>query len=438
MRTMSLIKSVKALSFLWLGSIGGAACAFFSQVVLARKLTSEDFGLFSSVMAMILLVVPLAGFGVAQFWLKIFGAEGWSAVRWFPSSFKVVFITTSISFGFVYSWAWLGPHGGATKELIVVLSFYILGQLVLELVSGKYQLEEKYIKLSMWQFLPHFIRLSLLVVVFIFLDLEALVLNVGYMYSVVSLGFCVIGFLILVKMYGGRFSLKGHGAKSAFFNGKDCVSPTINAVLISAWPFGVAAASQLIYYQSDIILIKYFIGDASAGIYNVSFTVMAAVYLFPGVLYQKFFLPKMHRWANHDRSRFYEVYRIGNLLMVGLGLSTAIFIWIVSNTLIKFVFGAGFEQSIILLNILAISAPITFVSFSIGATLVTQEHMKIKVKYMFLVAVLNVLLNLVFIPIYGVVGAACTTVFSNLMLLVLYYIGAQRFVFNRGYFRSKN
>ncbi|HUE91181.1 flippase [Pseudomonas sp.] len=431
---MSLVKAVKAVSFLWLGSIGGAACAFFTQVLLARQLNADEFGLFSSAMAMVLLVVPLAGFGVAQFWLKAFGEEGWTAVRWFPSSFKSVFITTLSALLILYGWAWGGPHDSITKELIIILSFYVLGQLALELVSGRYQLEEQYFKLSAWQFLPHFTRLVMLILLFFIIDAGFDVLNVGSIYAVVSLLFFMTGLYVVDAMYRGRFFLRGHGAKPVMSSNDNKAAPAISAVLMSAWPFGVAALSHLVYYQSDIILIKYYIGDAEAGIYNVGFTVMAAVYLFPGVVYQKFFLPKMHRWANSSREQLFEVYRIGNYAMLILGLITALFLWGISSVMIDLIFGAQYEMSIGVLKVLALSAPITFLAFSVGATLVTQEHMRMKVKYMLVVAVINVALNIVFIPIYGVIGAAYTTLLSNGVLLFLYYRGAQKYVFGRGFF----
>ncbi|MBV1951456.1 MAG: oligosaccharide flippase family protein, partial [Cycloclasticus sp.] len=58
------------VSLLWVSSLLGAACAFFTQVILARKLGPTEFGVFATAFAMVTLVVPLAGFGVAQYWMK--------------------------------------------------------------------------------------------------------------------------------------------------------------------------------------------------------------------------------------------------------------------------------------------------------------------------------------------------------------------------------
>ena len=68
-------KAFNALALLWLGTLIGAGLAFLTQIILARKLGSEYFGMFSAVLAMVTLVTPLAGFGISQLWLKVFGQE---------------------------------------------------------------------------------------------------------------------------------------------------------------------------------------------------------------------------------------------------------------------------------------------------------------------------------------------------------------------------
>ncbi|MBW6519414.1 MAG: oligosaccharide flippase family protein [Desulfoarculaceae bacterium] len=72
----------------------GAGCAFLTQVLLARELGPAAFGAFAAALAMVVLVAPLAGFGVAGFWLKAFGQEGWQAVRWLRASLKYTLLNT--------------------------------------------------------------------------------------------------------------------------------------------------------------------------------------------------------------------------------------------------------------------------------------------------------------------------------------------------------
>jgi O-antigen/teichoic acid export membrane protein len=63
-------QALKAISLLWLGSLLGAGCAFLTQVILARQLGPAEFGAFATAFAMVTMLMPLAGFGVAQYWQR--------------------------------------------------------------------------------------------------------------------------------------------------------------------------------------------------------------------------------------------------------------------------------------------------------------------------------------------------------------------------------
>ncbi|MCO4799724.1 MAG: flippase [Colwelliaceae bacterium] len=425
---MSKKKSVKTISLLWVGSIMGAGCAFLTQALLARELGPVEFGAFATAFAMVSLLVPIAGFGVAPYWLKVFGQEGWGAIRFFPSSFRFVLISTLCVIMALIGWAAFGPHDESFRLIIVILSAYVFGQVSLELVSSKFQLEERYFQLALWQFLPHFVRLALVIILIFWLTDGGSVANVAYAYAVVAIGLLMFGFFSLSKMSNGDFDLKGHTKLIAQSN--EWI-PDIKTVILHSWPFGLAGVFHLIYFQSDIILVKYITGLETAGVYNVAFTIMVAVLLFPGIVYQKFLLPKMHRWANHDRERFYLVYKQGNLIMLILGIVAMLLIWIIAPWVVPFIFGEAYQEAISLLMILAVSAPILFIASSVGATLVTQSHMKTKVKLMGLVAILNIILNLVLIPDFGSEGAAVSTVISNAFLLLIYFIAAENLVFKK-------
>ena len=93
---MFKLKAFKEVSFLWIGSLLGALVAFFIQVLIAKKLGVEEYGLFSAVLAVIALLIPLVGFGVSQFWLKAYGKEGGDAQRWLKTSFNFLVLSSLV------------------------------------------------------------------------------------------------------------------------------------------------------------------------------------------------------------------------------------------------------------------------------------------------------------------------------------------------------
>lgn len=424
---MNKLQALKQISFLWMGSLAGAGCAFLTQIILARALGPQGFGVFASVLSLMGLLVPLVGFGIAQYWLKEFGKEGWGAMRFVEPSLKFVLLSMALVIAIVVIWGVWGPHDQAMRAALIIMSVFVLGQVSVELTSGRLQLEERYGTLAVWQLMPHLARLLFVAVAIKLFGDQFSVESASYLFALVSLLTIATSCEPLIKMSKGILSLKGHGSQQA--QEKVLEQPRVKDILKNAWPFGLASVFQLIYFQSDIVLVKYITGDVAAGYYNVAFSVMVAVLLFPSILYQKFLLPKMHRWANHDRVIFYKVYCQGNVVMLFIGGLATFSVWLISPTVIPFLFGGIYEEAVELLMVLAVSAPIIFVAYSVGATLSTQEYMKIKVRMMGAVAIINIVLNLIFIPIYGALGAAVTTVASNLFLLAFYYVGARAYVF---------
>ena len=246
--------------------------------------------------------------------------------------------------------------------------------------------------------------------------------------------------MLSIKMFlslgRGEIELKGHGAIND--NQPHEKFPSITEVAKNAWPFGLAALSNIIYFQSDIVLIKYFVGDSQAGVYNVAFSVMAAVYLFPSAVFQKFFLPKVHRWAHQNRVKMRAVFYKGSWVMFGLGVVAALALWALAGWGVPFLFGGEYKSASFYINILAASSPAMFVAYSAGAYLVTQEHMKLKVKLMFFVAAMNLVLNFLFIPMYGALAAAVSTVLCQWTLATMYYCCTVRFVFGTGHDNGKS
>ena len=420
--------SIISILLLSLGTFFGAGLAFITQIILARTLGSESFGLFTSTLAIITLISPLAVFGIPQLWLKVFGEEGWNARRWVTPSFFVTLGSTALVIILLLTWALLFNNNYQTQVLIFILSIYILGQVSLELVSSKYQLEENYVRLAQLQLIPHLMRFILVVFFIIFFKEFISAKYIAIIYSIVSIFFTLYAMIQINKIMKGEFLLKGHKEESI----QVYKSVKIKKIIKNSWPFSLATFFYLIYFQSDLILVKYFVGNHAAGIYNVAFTIIVAIFLFPSIIYQKFLLSKIHRWANHDKNKLYQVYKKGNILMLTSGIIILMLVLSTSSYIIPLLFGTEYNEAVKILNILAISIPIIFLAHSSGSMLVTKNHMKLKVKYMGTVALINITLNIFVIPIYGAIGASITTNISNVLLLFLYYYGTRKYIFNDG------
>ena len=153
----------------------------------------------------------------------------------------------------------------------------------------------------------------------------------------------------------------------------------------------------------DVIIVQRMLGDLAAGQYAVAVSLAEFVFLVPSTIATLLF-PRLTSMAD-ENSRWETAARWG--LVVGAGASLAIPIgWVVSEPAIRVLYGADFvpgSSALVLLlpgiAFLSVQTIIAHYQFAVGAP-------PIVVASPLLGAVLNVCLNLVLVPRYGIAGAA--------------------------------
>src|SRR6476620_8342945 len=98
-------RSLATISMLGAATGAGALIGFLTQTLLARELGPSAYGLFASSVVTVTMIAPLAGFGLGQFRLKVYGVEGWGANRWLLPSILFTFATTVAAFALLIGWA---------------------------------------------------------------------------------------------------------------------------------------------------------------------------------------------------------------------------------------------------------------------------------------------------------------------------------------------
>lgn len=406
-----------------LATAAGAAMVFITQTVLARQLGPAAYGLFASSLATVTIVAPLAGFGLSQFRLRVYGAEGWAADRWLRPSLYLSAITTVLALGIVITWAFTLAPTQATRYILLALSPVILGVLAVDLLGSKLRLEERYQALAAWQLLIPSGRLAVAI---------SLLLIPGMTVDAVALGYCAISmgivFLAMPQLRAlmrGEMKLHGHGPRVA--QSTPPASPSVTQLWSQAWTYGLAAALYPVFFQVSTVLLKYLGSDTQAGMYGIAMAVMSAVYLIPTTIYQKFLLSKLHRWAVHDKPKFWSVYRKGIISMLALGLAISLAMVVLSPWLVPILFGEAYRDVVNILLVLALCPPIRFLSTAIGAVLLSSTHMHYRVWAMGLAAAITIALNLILIPLYHELGAAFATVGGEIALFWMMYRGARSY-----------
>lgn len=187
---------------------------------------------------------------------------------------------------------------------------------------------------------------------------------------------------------------------------------------------GLATMMSMIYDQIDTVMLRYMRSNVEVGVYAANYRLMSISMSFLPVLSQVFY-PLLSgeavRGAKNERR--YAQWLADASLALALPIATGGFL--LAGPIDRFVLGAryaGSEQLLrwLMLNLISATLAVLF-----GSRLVPHSREK---QYLMSVAaggIVNVVLNLIYIPRYGAMAAVVTTILSQLAVAVMAYYFAR-------------
>lgn len=186
-----------------------------------------------------------------------------------------------------------------------------------------------------------------------------------------------------------------------------------------SFPFLLLAGITIINSQTDIIMINMYLSHAQVGLYRIAIQTSdgLGVILFIISFTIAPQLARLHAENNWNKLRDVLVYshRVGTLALLPAVFSIILF----SNTLITLLFGESFKSASETLNILVLGkllyATVGFTGLALGMLGMAKAAAKITLGTI----ALNIVLNIIFIPILGINGAALATVISQFVIALI-------------------
>jgi O-antigen/teichoic acid export membrane protein len=186
-------------------------------------------------------------------------------------------------------------------------------------------------------------------------------------------------------------------------------------------PFAASDLAASVYLQADTTLAAIMLGSVAVGLYAPASSLVNALFVIPAALYTLMIPVLVRTMEALGRLPSRIIFRtLGSFALLGIALWVGA--WLASGRLLTLLLGESFKASGALLAILS---PILFlksVNFGAAAVLVAVGWQGRRVYIQAVAAALNVALNLVLIPKYGVTGVAWVYVASELFL-ALGYLG---------------
>ena len=190
--------------------------------------------------------------------------------------------------------------------------------------------------------------------------------------------------------------------------------PLVKEILSSAWPFAVSGVLGLLMLNTDILIIGMFLSAKDVGFYSASVRIVQLLYIF-GSIAASSSLPIFSRLFKEERGRIKIALRKILKFSFSFSLPLAFCGIIAGDAIISFVFGKEYSPAAPSFKILLLTLAFNFVAVILSSAIFVYNKQKTLIVYGALGGFLNVILDLILIPKFGINGSAFATLFSSII-----------------------
>ncbi len=395
-------KIFKNFNFLAVGKLVGDGFSFFLFVVLSRIFGEEGIGQYSFAIAFTGFFFVFAEFGLYFYTIKELNRTDQEAWKCFETILSLRFILSSLVFVILLGILVFLPFSYETKIIIALIGAY---QIVLTLVNGfagVFIARENAFHAGLLESSLKII--TALVGIIIAVSGGGLVMVLTTLPLLTCVGLFV-AYKMVVSKYG-RIQL-------------DLSLPNLICVARKSVPYAHSSFLYPLASRMDVVLLGFFLGATSAGIYNVGYRLVFLLQFFPyfaGVA----LLPFLAKLAVDFQKELPALYQQAMNLIVLIALPVSAGVWLIAQDLIDIAFGQAFSESVKILRILTGLLFLCFLEHVLATFLMACNRQPERMRCQWGCALANVCGNLFLIPVLGIYGAAVATVASEALLVFLY------------------
>jgi O-antigen/teichoic acid export membrane protein len=186
--------------------------------------------------------------------------------------------------------------------------------------------------------------------------------------------------------------------------------------IVRSAPIALGMIFSVLYFRLDIVMLQLMMEERVVGFYSAAYKLFEVAVVLPHsfmlVLFPTF-VEEYHSNRSQFKNRFKKALAVYSLIGGGI----ALVLWGFSHGLITLIYGDKFLPSIDILGILSWAILLFFINFLLSNMLIVSGREMINAWNLAGVTVLNICLNLIWIPQYGAIGAAWATLFCEVVLI---------------------
>ncbi|MDP2628706.1 MAG: flippase [Nanoarchaeota archaeon] len=416
----------KSSVIVFIGLLLSKIFTYVYRIIIARVYGPEIYGLFSLAIMVLGLFVAVFSLGLSEGLTRFIpwyrGKKQEKRIRYV---FKISSIVTILSGIIAASILFLLSDAIATKifhdaNLIIFLKIfaflipiYMIANIFLSVLQS---FEEITWNSFILNILQNVVKVFALVL-FIFLGFETNAVIFSFFLGILSM--LIVSYIVCIRITPIIF-------RKFILDEKEKVKIREDFFSYS-WPLLFAGIISTLLFWIDSFSIGYFKTAVEVGLYNAAVPIILLIRFAPEI-FLKLFFPMITRELSKGRKKVVnELSKQVSKWIFAINLPLFLLIIIFPEQIISILFGSEYlaaANSVRILSIGAFAISSVFISNNI---LYTLGKSKILLVNLMSLSILNIILNALLVPRYGINGAAFATTISNIILATLFFFQAKHY-----------
>lgn len=373
-------------------------------MAVQNEVGHADWGMYSGVMSFAFLFIALSDLGVNQYTTQKLASEQDRLRELYPSLFSVKLILLIVYPILLLAAGWLWGYNERELYFLLLLCMLNGASQLTQFFRANFQAQQRFKLDSLASVLDRAILLLLVGALFYFgVDIQRFIYS-RFLAMVLTM---LVFLLVSIKLYGWirpKIDLK-----------------KLREVMKFSLPFALVTVLYSVHDKVDQVMLEKLAGEVPTGLYAAAYRIVDVFSMYLWTVLAIFFA--RFAFFINDRGEKQKILDFGQVITTLPMAFICIFMQFYGDKLFFLLKDSTGEEMTTMVNCLSVLFAAVFVNstFIIHGTLLTSTgHIQFVNKAVAVGIFLNIVMNLIFIPTYGAIAAAWSTLASFTLLGITY------------------
>lgn len=387
----------KNVSLLFISSFITYGFAFIFNIYSARYLGVENFGILSFALSFSAIMIIFADLGLSPLMAREISRNKDSKKKYITNIGLIKLILAVFTFIISSIMVLIIGYNGQNFEVVALV---ILSSIFGSFSVMYYAFFQAHERMEYESIGKAFKSLLLLGGALFLIYYKMDILSFAMLYFIVGL----ILILYTIFIYRWKFALPKVEVNSSIWK----------SLLIASVPISIFMLLDNLTFRVDTVILSILSTNLAVGIYNAPYRIIEALVFIPMVFTSSIY-PVFSRYYISAEESLKKGYVMSFKYLTFIGLPIATIIMLLADPIILLIYGNQYIGSIIALKILIWSIPLIFLAVFSASILISINKQNLLLKIISISLIINIVLNVIFIPSFSYIAASVSTVITELI-----------------------